>query len=71
MSAQPFIALNQAMRERLWQRVQDQSGPPARGIKRKGETKWLQPGLFGRVKHLKGEQLLRHATLQEIREEKA
>ncbi len=34
-----FIALNQAMRERLWQRVQDHSEPPAMGIKRKGATK--------------------------------
>ena len=45
------------------------SGPPAKGIKRKGETKWLKPGLVGRVRHLKGEKQLRHATLQEIKEE--
>jgi bifunctional non-homologous end joining protein LigD len=62
-----LIALNQTMRERLWQRIQDHSGPPAKGIKRKGETKWFQPGLVGRVRHLKGEKLLRHATLQDIR----
>jgi bifunctional non-homologous end joining protein LigD len=64
-----FIGLNQAMRERLWQRAQDQHGPPAKGPKRKGETKWLKPGLVGRVRHLKGEQQLLHATLQDVREE--
>ena len=29
----------------------------------------FKPGLVGRVRHLKGEQSLRHATLQEIEEE--
>ena len=27
-----------------------------------------QPGLVGRVRHLKGEETLRHATLREIRQ---
>jgi hypothetical protein len=35
------------MRERLWQWAQDKSGPPARDIKRKGETVWLKPGFIG------------------------
>jgi hypothetical protein len=33
-------------------------------------AEWLKPGLIGRVRHLKGEQQLRHATLQEIKGEK-
>jgi hypothetical protein len=41
----------------------------AAGLKGKGETVWLKPGLIGRVRHLKGEQTLRHATLQEIKED--
>ena len=31
-------------------------------------TEWLNPGLTGRVRHLQGDQQLRHATLQEIKE---
>ena len=38
------------------------------GIQVKPGTQWLKPGLVGRVRHLKGEQLLRHATLREIRD---
>ena len=41
---------------------------PLQGVKVKPGTQWLKPGLVGRVRHLKGEQLLRHATLREIRE---
>ena len=37
---------------------------PLKGIKVKPGTQWLKPGLVGRVRHLKGEQLLRHATLR-------
>jgi bifunctional non-homologous end joining protein LigD len=33
-------------------------------------TQGLKPGLVGRVRHLKGEQQLRHAMLQEIKEDK-
>ena len=41
---------------------------PLPGVKVKPGTQWLKPGLVGRVRHLKGEQLLRHATLRDIRE---
>ena len=63
-----FITLNEKMRERLWARV-NAKAEPLRGVKVKPGTQWLKPGLVGRVRHVKGEQLLRHATLQEIREE--
>ncbi len=62
-----FITLNEKMRERLWARVQVKA-KPLEGVKVKPGTQWLKPGLIGRVRHLKGEQLLRHATLREIRE---
>ena len=62
------IALNQEMRERLWSRV-NAKAKPLKGVKVKPGTQWLKPGLVGRVRHLKGEQQLRHATLQEIRED--
>jgi ATP-dependent DNA ligase len=63
-----FIAVNDKMRERLWARVQA-NAQPLKGIRIKPGTEWLKPGLVGRVRHLKGEQQLRHATLQEIRDE--
>ena len=62
-----FITLNEKMRERLWARV-NAKAKPLKGVKVKPGTQWLKPGLVGRVRHLKGEQQLRHATLREIRE---
>ncbi|TGP49674.1 ATP-dependent DNA ligase [bacterium M00.F.Ca.ET.230.01.1.1] len=63
-----FITLNREMRERLWQRVQEHSGPGPKGMKRPA-TQWVKPGLVGRVKHMRGEEDLRHASLQDFREE--
>ncbi|RJT32869.1 ATP-dependent DNA ligase [Mesorhizobium waimense] len=63
-----FITLNREMRERLWKRVQEHSGPAPKGMKRPA-TQWVKPGLIGRVKHLRGEEDLRHASLQDFREE--
>ncbi|WP_187331376.1 MULTISPECIES: ATP-dependent DNA ligase [unclassified Mesorhizobium] len=63
-----FITLNREMRERLWRRVQEAPGSPPKGMKRLA-TQWVKPGLIGRVKHLRGEEDLRHASLQDFREE--
>jgi len=63
-----FINSNRAIRERLWQRVQEHAGPAPQGMKRPA-TQWVKPGLIGRVKHLRGEEDLRHASLQDFREE--
>ena len=57
-----FITLNREMRERLWKRVQEHSGPAPKDMKRPA-TQWVKPGLIGRVKHLRGEEDLRHASL--------
>ena len=51
-----FINSSRVIRERLWKRVR-----PA--------TQWVKPGIIGRVKHLRGEEDLRHASLQDFREE--
>lgn len=64
-----FITLNREMRERLWQRVQEHAGPAPNGMKRPA-TQWVKPGLVGRVKHMRGEQDLRHASLQDFRDAK-
>ncbi|TIL82160.1 MAG: ATP-dependent DNA ligase, partial [Mesorhizobium sp.] len=63
-----FITLNREMRERLWQRVQEHAGTAPNGMRRPA-TQWVRPGLIGRVKHLRGEEDLRHASLQDFREE--
>jgi DNA ligase D-like protein (predicted ligase) len=61
-----FIALNREMRERLWERVKA-SARPVTGAGARPGTEWLKPGaILGRVRHLKGEDKLRHATLSEI-----
>jgi ATP-dependent DNA ligase len=62
-----FITLPDKMRERLWARVQAKA-PAPKGIKATPGAEWLKPGLVGTVRHLNGEQKLRHATLREIRE---
>jgi ATP-dependent DNA ligase len=62
-----FIQLSKEMRERLWQRVKA-GARPVKGVEAKPGTEWLKPGLLGRVRHLKGEEMLRHATLQEATE---
>lgn len=64
------IALTKAMRERLYAKVQEGKGSPPRGAD-KPDAEWIEPGLVGRVKTLKRENKLRHATLRAIREAKA
>jgi DNA ligase D-like protein (predicted ligase) len=63
-----IVSLKQDMRERLWQRVQDKAGKAPKGVK-KPAAQWTQPGLVGRVRHLRGEEKLRHATLRDLKEE--
>ena len=63
-----IVALNDMMRERLYKRVQESAGPPPKGV-RKPEAQWTGPGLIGRVRYLRGEEGLRHATLKDFREE--
>jgi hypothetical protein len=52
----------------LWAKVQATKGKPVKDVDAKPGTEWLKPGLIGRVRHLKGEEKLRHATLQEVAE---
>ncbi|MER9357785.1 ATP-dependent DNA ligase, partial [Mesorhizobium sp. M0514] len=64
-----FVTLNREMRERLWKRVQEHPGTAPKGIMKRPATQWIKPGLIGRVKHLRGEDDLRHASLQDFHEE--
>ena len=64
-----FVTLPRGIRDRLWARVQEKAGaPPLKGLPA-GKAEWVKPGLRGRVKFLKGEESLRHASLQEWTEE--
>lgn len=67
------IALTKQMRERLWQRVKAGRPPPGlpQGVPNAiadDDIEWLQPGIVGTVRTLRGEPKLRHATLQGFRE---
>ena len=63
-----FINANREVRERLWKRVQEHKGSAPAGMKRPA-TQWVKPGIIARIKHLRGEEDLRHASLQDFREE--
>ena len=64
-----FVTLPRGIRERLWQRVQEKSGAPAPKGMPAGKAEWVKPGLVARVRFLKGEEKLRHATVKDVREE--
>lgn len=63
-----FVSFKADKRQALWDRVQGKAGaPPPKGLA-KEKAEWLKPGLVGRVKFLKGEEKLRHASLRDFRE---
>ncbi|UVC19305.1 ATP-dependent DNA ligase [Mesorhizobium onobrychidis] len=64
-----FVSVNREMRERLWKRVQEHAGPPPKDMPRRPATQWVKPGIKARVKHLRGEEDLRHASLQDFWDE--
>ena len=65
-----FVTLPQGIRKRLWDRVQAKAGAtPPKGLA-KEKAEWVKPGLVARVKFLKGEDKLRHATVKSFREGK-
>ncbi|MDX8483172.1 hypothetical protein RFN28_32675 [Mesorhizobium sp. VK24D] len=64
-----FVTFKADKRQKLWDLAQGKAGaPPPKGLA-KEKAEWLKPGLVGRVKFLKGEEKLRHATLKDFREE--
>lgn len=60
-----FVTLPRGIRERLWARVQAKAGAPAPKGMKSDKAEWVKPGLRGRVKFLRGEEKLRHASLQD------
>ncbi|TIV69903.1 MAG: ATP-dependent DNA ligase [Mesorhizobium sp.] len=64
-----FVTFKADKRQALWNRVQGRTGaPPPKGLA-KEKAEWLKPGLVGRVKFLKGEEKLRHASLKDFWED--
>lgn len=64
-----FVSANMEMRDRLWALVGAKAGGETPiGVKDVKKAEWLKPGLVGRVKFLRGEEMLRHATLQDVEE---
>lgn len=63
------ITLGREARERLWQKVQAKAGgvaPSEAMRKRHPSTQWVKPGLRATVKHLRGEELLRHGSVKAL-----
>jgi bifunctional non-homologous end joining protein LigD len=59
------ITLPAGIRERLWERVQQ----PVKPALRADSVEQVRPGIVGRVRYLRGEEPLRHATLRDWREQ--
>jgi bifunctional non-homologous end joining protein LigD len=57
---------NRRIKERLLARVRTKAGPLPKGMSKRPDAKWLQPGVMARVRHLRGEEDLRHASVQEV-----
>lgn len=59
------VTLPSSLRERLWQRVQaSRAAKPNQRVPRDfaDDVEWVKPGITGRVKFLRGEHILRHAS---------
>ncbi len=63
-----FIALPRQQREILYALAEAGGGTKPQGyqIKKNYPAEWIEPRLLGRVKHLRGEDTLRHARLIEL-----
>jgi hypothetical protein len=49
--------------------VQQKAGAPTPNGMPAGKAEWIKPGLVARVRFLKGEEKLWHATVKDVREE--
>jgi DNA ligase D-like protein (predicted ligase) len=67
------VTLPESLRERLWQRVkQGKVAKPPQSVPTAvadGDIDWVRPGIRAKVRFLRGEHKLRHATMQGFREE--
>ncbi len=66
------IATGRAIKDRLWQRIERDRTTQPTGIPNavaNGDVEWVKPGIKARVRTLRGEPKLRHASVQDFREE--
>jgi len=59
---------NRKIKERLLARVRTKAGPLPKGMNAKPDAQWLQPGGMATIRHLRGEEELRHASVQTVTE---
>ena len=57
---------NRKIKERLLARVRAKAGPLPKGMEAKPDAKWLEAGVMARIRHLRGEEDLRHASVEEV-----
>jgi bifunctional non-homologous end joining protein LigD len=55
---------NRKIKEGLLARVRTNAGPLPKGMTAKPDAQWLQPGVMATIRHLPGEEDLRHASVQ-------
>jgi bifunctional non-homologous end joining protein LigD len=66
------IAVTDAVKNRLWKRVQKAKAGPPDGVPTveiTPDVEWVKPGIKASVRTLRGERKLRHASVQDLREE--
>ena len=63
-----MVTLPDRERKRFWSSVETMGAPQARlsGFAKNKKATWIREGLVARVRHLRGEDKLRHATLQSL-----
>ena len=63
-----MVTLKDRDREAFWASVERLGTPQSRlkGALAKRKASWIKEGLFARVRHLKGEEKLGHATVQSV-----
>jgi bifunctional non-homologous end joining protein LigD len=60
---------NRRIKERLLARVRAKRWPLPKGMEEKPDAQWLEPGVLATVRHLRGEEDLRHAAIEEVTHE--
>ena len=63
-----FIVLAGRKREQLWALAEASIGSPPKGVSGSGTIEWLRPSTVARVRYLRDEKALRHATLRDWRD---
>ena len=63
-----MVTLKAQERDRFWRSVETMGTPRARlaGLAKNKKATWIREGLVARVRHLRGEEKLRHATMQSL-----